>query len=39
MSLEGKVESLQCEVNRLRNVIQNYKEKEKLSYFSHLDSM
>ena len=30
---------LENEVNRLRNVVQNYKEREKLSYFSHLDSM
>ena len=38
-SLESKVDSLESEVNRLRTIIQNQKEKEKLSYFSHLDSM
>ena len=27
------------EVDRLRTLVQNYKEREKLSYFSHLDSM
>ncbi len=38
-SLEQKVASLESEVNRLRNIVQNYKEREKLTYFSHLDSM
>ncbi len=38
-SLESKLAGLESEVNRLRNVVQNYKEREKLSYFSHLDSM
>ena len=39
MSLESKVETLENEVNRLRNIITTQKEKEKLSYFSHLDSV
>jgi hypothetical protein len=30
---------LEAEVNRLRQIITNQKEREKLSYFSHLDSM
>eukprot|EP00347_Sterkiella_histriomuscorum_P015635 403356280 len=38
-TLEAKVKTLESEVNRLRLVIQNQREKEKLSYFSHLDSM
>jgi uncharacterized protein YlxW (UPF0749 family) len=38
-SLEQKVAGLESEVNRLRNLVQNFKEREKLSYFSHLDSM
>lgn len=39
MSLESKVETLESEVNRLRNIIANQREKEKLSYVSHLDSI
>ncbi len=39
MSLESKVDSLESEVLRLRQIIQNQKDKERLSYFSHLDSM
>jgi RNA processing factor Prp31 len=31
--------ALESENTRLRNIVQNYKEREKLSYFSHLDSM
>ena len=38
-TLEAKVKTLESELNRLRLVIQNQKEKEKLSYYSHLDSM
>ena len=38
-SLEAKMAGLEAENNRLRNVLQNYKEREKLSHFSHLESM
>ncbi|CDW80244.1 UNKNOWN [Stylonychia lemnae] len=38
-TLEAKNQTLESEVNRLRLILQNQKEKEKLSYFSHLDSM
>jgi hypothetical protein len=30
---------IEAENNRLRNVMQNFKEREKLSHFSHLESM
>ncbi len=30
---------MESENNRLRNIVQNYKEREKLSHFSHLESM
>ena len=39
MSLESKVDTLECELSKLRHTIQNLKEKERISYFSQLNSM
>lgn len=39
MSLESKVDTLESEISKLRHTIQNLKEKERISYFSQLNSM
>jgi len=39
LSLETKVSSLEREVAKLRYMIEHHKEKDRLSYYSHLESM